>query len=69
MVPVSAFTQLSPDDAVGDQLDALLGSGLGRLTVVADGRVVGLLSQTDVIRHLQWSADATRPVRTAAHRH
>jgi CBS domain-containing protein len=34
----------------------------GRVPVEADGRLVGLLSQTDVLRYLTWTLD--RPVRS-----
>jgi CBS domain-containing protein len=58
MVPVDRLPVLRPQDAVGDRLETLLGDGLGRLPVVEDGRVVGLLSQTDVIRYLTWHGEA-----------
>jgi Zn-dependent protease/predicted transcriptional regulator len=61
MLPATAFQTLGPDDAVGDRLDALMAEGVGRLPVVEDGRVVGLLSQTDVIRRLTWAEGSKRP--------
>ena len=57
MVPIEWLPVLTPDMGVGEALPLLLKDGRGRLPVVAHGRLVGLLSQTDVIRYLSWSQD------------
>jgi Zn-dependent protease/CBS domain-containing protein len=54
MVPVDRLPVVTPDEPAGDRLETLMGEGLGRLPVVEDGRVVGVLSQTDLIRYLTW---------------
>jgi CBS domain-containing protein len=61
MVPAERLPVLSPGEGVGDRLEALLGEGLGRLPVLANGRVVGLLSGSDVIRYLSWHGDEEPP--------
>lgn len=61
MVPVERMPVLAPGEAVGDRLETLLGEGLGRLPVVEDGRLVGLLSGSDVIRYLSWYGDEDAP--------
>lgn len=57
MVPVAALPPLRPDMGVGEALPLLLRSGRGRLPVSDEGRLVGLLSQTDVLRWLTWTLD------------
>lgn len=59
MVPATALPLLTPEMGVGEALPLLAKDGRGRLPVLVDGRLVGLLSQTDVLRYLMWSADGT----------
>jgi Zn-dependent protease/CBS domain-containing protein len=63
MVPADRLVALSPDEPAGEHLEALLDANLGRLPVVADGRVVGVLSQTDLVRHLMWRDGGRGPDR------
>lgn len=60
MVPQRELPAVSPHMGVGEVLPYLLDGPGGRLPVVVDGQVVGLLSQTDVLRYLTWNLD--RPV-------
>jgi CBS domain-containing protein len=71
----AVFT-ISPKDTVGALLDVLAGHKVGALVVVtADGAVDGIVSERDVVRHLQArgagildepiSTIMTAPVRTA----
>ncbi|HET8777741.1 MAG TPA: site-2 protease family protein [Candidatus Limnocylindria bacterium] len=48
MVPLADVPTLSPDEFVADALDELRRSDLHRALVLDDGRLVGLLSPTDV---------------------
>ena len=45
---------ISPDASVGDLLDLLSRNGIGAVVVSQDGRAVeGIVSERDVVRHLQ----------------
>ncbi len=59
MVPAAALPALTPAMGVGEALPLLAKDGRGRLPVIADGRLVGMLSQTDVLRYLTWTADGS----------
>jgi Zn-dependent protease len=50
MLDLERTVVLRPDDALDNAFDALLASPLRRALVVADGRLVGLLSATDLLR-------------------
>jgi Zn-dependent protease/predicted transcriptional regulator len=56
MIPVTELQALSPDEPVGHALATLMSGSLGRLPVLADGHVVGMLSQSDLARYLSWHA-------------
>jgi CBS domain-containing protein len=48
---------VAPQMGVGEVLPLLMDGAEGRLPVEVDGRLVGLLSQTDVLRYLTWTRD------------
>jgi PDZ domain-containing secreted protein/Zn-dependent protease/CBS domain-containing protein len=52
MMPMGSFPTLSPDDEIGQVLPKLQ-QGPGRAVVMEDGRVVGLLSVSDVARAIE----------------
>ena len=52
MLPIGSFPTLSPDDEIGQVLPKLQ-QGPGRAVVMEDGRVVGLLSVSDVARAIE----------------
>lgn len=53
MQPLDAVTSVAPDDRLSDVLAKLAEGKLNRALVCADGRVVGLLSITDVTRMVE----------------
>ena len=53
MVPLAELTTVAEDALVADAAIELQGDGIGRALVVEDGRLVGLLSVTDVARALE----------------
>jgi CBS domain-containing protein len=61
MRPISEVTVVRPDERVGDRLSAILGDGLGRLPVVSEQGLVGVLSQSDVLRYLSWQVEDGGP--------
>lgn len=52
MLPVGSFPVLAPDDEIGPVLP-MLQQGPGRAVVMQEGRVVGLLSMSDVARAIE----------------
>jgi Zn-dependent protease/CBS domain-containing protein len=62
MVGRADLPVVGPQMGVGEVLPLLMDGAEGRVPVEADGRLVGLLSQTDVLRYLTWTLD--RPVRS-----
>lgn len=54
MVPAAQLPTVTPDQDVGALLEPLMAEGYGRVPVTENGRLVGLLSQTDVLRYLSW---------------
>jgi CBS domain-containing protein len=60
MVARADLRVVTPQMGVGEVLPLLLDGAEGRLPVEAGGQLVGLLSQTDVLRYLTWTLD--RPV-------
>ncbi|MNY51691.1 CBS domain protein [compost metagenome] len=54
MTPLSAAQALDPHGSVADALQRFSQLDVGRLPVVEGGEVVGMLSQSDVIRYLAW---------------
>ncbi|MEB3197861.1 MAG: site-2 protease family protein [Candidatus Sericytochromatia bacterium] len=61
MSPLAALPALHPHMAAKQALPLLAGAGTGRLPVLEHERLVGLLSQTDVVRYLLWQADGIAP--------
>lgn len=57
MVPLRALPTITPGMGVGSVLPFLLDGTDGRLPVVEGERLVGWLSQSDVLRYLTWSLD------------
>lgn len=57
MVPQRELPVVTPQMGVAEVLPYLLDGPGGRLPVVAGDRLVGLLSQTDVLRYLTWTLD------------
>jgi Zn-dependent protease/CBS domain-containing protein len=53
MVPLSAEIAVAPDDDMIEALQKLDASRLGRVLVTHDGRLVGLISQSDIARWLE----------------
>lgn len=52
MTPAEALT-VPPDATLQDVLETMSGSGVQRVLVVDDGRLVGVISASDVSRWLQ----------------
>ncbi len=52
MIPTDRVPRFSPDIPAGEALDQLVRSNIGRGVVVEDGRLVGVLSVTDLARAL-----------------
>jgi Zn-dependent protease/CBS domain-containing protein len=63
MVPLEQMPVFDPDEPLIDALERLGGSELNRGLVLEDGRLVGLLSITDVARALEIGGPAGRPQR------
>lgn len=57
MIPVDDATSLSPDDDVPTAMQKMAASGLGRLPVIAEGRLVGIVSRRDIMAYLQIRSD------------
>lgn len=53
--PIEDVTQVGPDEPVAELLPRLSRCAQGRALVVADGRLVGILTPSDVSRSLQWA--------------
>ena len=51
--PMDEIPVVGPDEPLADVLPRMAGCSDGRALVVEDGRLVGLLSPTDVMRHLE----------------
>lgn len=53
MVPLSPEIAVAPDDGMIEALQKLNASRLGRVLVTHDGRLVGLIAQSDIARWLE----------------
>lgn len=51
--PVDDVPQVGPDEPLADLLPRMWGCADGRVLVVEDGRIVGLVSPTDVLRQME----------------
>ena len=60
MFPLDQVPVLAPDDQVTDVVDQLGESEVKRALVLDDGRLVGLLSITDLARALQFGGTRRR---------
>ena len=65
MVPIDETPVFQPDDPLIGALERLSGSEVSRGLVLEDGRLVGLLSITDLIRALELGTASRRPARSA----
>ena len=57
MVPITEAVSLTPDDDIPTAIQKMAASGLGRLPVVAEDRLVGIVSRRDIMAHLQIRSD------------
>lgn len=60
MRPLDEEQALHPETPVSEALERFSRLGMGRLPVVQDGELVGILSQSDVMRWLEWHPEAAR---------
>jgi CBS domain-containing protein len=51
-VPVSAVTSIAADAGLDEAARVMREAGLGSLPVVERGRIVGIVTETDVLRHI-----------------
>lgn len=61
MRPLTPAEALDSHASVAEALERFNALGVGRLPVLDEGRIVGLLSQSDVVRWLAWHPDVERP--------
>jgi CBS domain-containing protein len=57
MIPLTETTSLSPGDDMSTAMSKMAASGLGRLPVVDEGRLVGIVSRRDIMAYLQIRSD------------
>jgi CBS domain-containing protein len=59
-----AVTTVTSGSSIADAVDLLTNKKIGAVVVVDDNKVVGIVSERDVVRHLakDWAALASRPV-------
>jgi CBS domain-containing protein len=57
MTPVSGLRPLAPDDDCVAALERMIREDVGRLPVVVEGRLAGILSRRDVMRLFQIRSD------------
>ena len=57
MTPAASIRPLAPDDGVVTALEAMVRGDAGRLPVVTEGRIVGILSRRDVMRLFKIRSD------------
>lgn len=62
MVPLSAADGIRPGTDVATAMQTMIRLGVGRLPVVEGEQIVGMLSQSDVMRYLAWHDDGAKPV-------
>ncbi len=60
MKPLDDTEVLSPQTPVSEALERFNRLGVGRLPVIQDGELVGILSQSDVLRWLEWHPEAAK---------
>ncbi|MBO9541802.1 site-2 protease family protein [bacterium] len=64
MTPLGDAQALDPHASVADALQRFSQLDVGRLPVVEEGRVIGMLSQSDVIRYLAWHPEIEKSAGT-----
>jgi len=57
MMPLREEITLDPDGQAADALEKMVRSGEGRLPVVKDGKVVGMITRRDILHLLQIKTD------------
>lgn len=60
MKPIEEDKALSPDDTASEALERFGRLGVTRLPVMQDGELVGILSQSDVLRWLEWHPEVRK---------
>ncbi len=60
MLPLDENQALEPETSVAEALERFNRLGVGRLPVVHDGELVGILSQSDIMRWLEWHPEAMK---------
>lgn len=60
MRPLDEGEALSPESTVAEALDRFNRLGVGRLPVLHDGELIGILSQSDVMRWLEWHPEVMK---------
>jgi Zn-dependent protease/predicted transcriptional regulator len=60
MMPAGKEIIVDPDGDAGDVLEKMVRSGEGRLPVVKDGKVVGMITRGDILHLLQIKADLNK---------
>lgn len=60
MHPLDEDQALGPETPVSEALDRFNRLGVGRLPVMHDGELVGILSQSDVLRWLSWHSEGAK---------
>ncbi len=60
MRPLDEEQALGPETTVTEALERFNRLGVGRLPVIQDGELVGILSQSDVMRWLEWHPEAMK---------
>jgi Zn-dependent protease/predicted transcriptional regulator len=57
MIPLKEETSLSPDDDIPTAIQKMAATGLGRLPVIDEGRLVGIVSRRDIMNYLEIRSD------------
>lgn len=62
----TSVVTVSPDITIGELITELARHNIGAVVVVDEGKVTGIISERDIVRHLAGSAEGfrTRPVST-----
>jgi Zn-dependent protease/CBS domain-containing protein len=57
MTPVGPNTSLSPDDDIPSAMRRMAASGCGRLPVIENGRLVGIVTRRDIMNYIEIRSD------------
>jgi CBS-domain-containing membrane protein len=52
-IMISPVITVSPETAIGETVDLMLSKGIGCLPVIEEGALVGIVTRTDLLRHLR----------------